>query len=89
MIRKGTKVFLTTTNGGHITGKLLEDYRETYHAVVESKHVEYGYLIVGAERIRTIAPVEATSRDYGLHQTLYSAQQLETANSMAGDLSLA
>jgi hypothetical protein len=52
MIAKGTIVRVTTSNGGEITGPLLEKYRPTYDVVVA--HPSWGYVGIAAYRIKTI-----------------------------------
>jgi hypothetical protein len=52
MIRKGTKVSLTTTNGGKTARILLEDYRPTYAAVISDQ--TGGYIVVPGYRIKNV-----------------------------------
>ena len=52
MIPQGTKVLLKTTNGGELVTRLLETYRPTYSAVIESGN---GYAIITAHRIKSIS----------------------------------
>lgn len=54
MIRKGTKVEIRTTNGGHTFATLLEDYRPTYHVVIDRPN--NGYAIIEPERIKSLVP---------------------------------
>lgn len=55
-IAKGAVVLVRTTNGGEITGRLLENYRATYDALVE---FGTGFVRILAPRILTIAEVTA------------------------------
>ena len=48
---KGTTVQIKTSNGGEIIARLLEDYRPTYDAVIESGN---SYAIILAYRITSI-----------------------------------
>jgi hypothetical protein len=55
MITKGTKVRITTNNGGDITAILLENHRFTYDALIDVNG--HAFRIIQS-RIKTINPVE-------------------------------
>ena len=54
MITKGTKVRITTTNGGDTIAVLLENHRFTYDAVIA---VGASYAVIPSFRIKTITAI--------------------------------
>ncbi|MBR0693638.1 hypothetical protein [Bradyrhizobium lablabi] len=54
MISKGTKVRITTTNGGDSVAVLLSDYRPTYCAVLDFNGA---CVVINAGRIKSIHAV--------------------------------
>jgi hypothetical protein len=55
MITKGTMVTITTSNGGELTARLIQNHYMTYDAVVE---VTGGYAVIPSFRIKTIVVVQ-------------------------------
>lgn len=55
MIRKGTRVAITTTNGGASEAILTQDYRPSYAAFLQTDH---GHpFVVDAYRLKSIQAV--------------------------------
>ena len=64
MIVKGTEVKISTTNGGEIVARLVENHRHTYDAVIE---VPGGYARIPSFRIKgRLTVVNPWGRDAGL-----------------------